>query len=302
MKTSLRRLAQTFSPELFSWYRAYRFRRWVRSSFGPIQRLVRERFYSKNEAPFVLTGPFQGMFYIDETVWGLVPPKWLGAYEIELTDIIEEIIHRRYSRILNIGCAEGYYTVGLALRDRACEIFAFDIDPICRAQTRRLAELNQLSDRIHVRGECKHQHLSDLIKGKTLILSDIEGYEVVLLDPAKVPTLRDVDLLIEIHEQAECIAQTDAEALIIDRFGHSHTIERRVSVSRDVWIEKYKALWRDRVSRDEIAMAVNECRPSPQTWLWAKRIEYAIPKIPHPGASGAPDELISGSSPSVDRQ
>ena len=302
MKTWLRRLAQIFSPGLFSWLRAYRFRRWVRSSFGPIQRLVRERFYSRNEAPFVLTGPFQGMLYIDETVWGLVPPKWLGEYEIELTDIIEEIIHHRYSRILNIGCAEGYYAVGLALRDRICEIFAFDIDPICRAQTRRLADLNQVADRIHVRGECKHDQLSDVIKGNTLILSDIEGDEVILLDPAKVPALRYVDLLIEIHEQAGNGGKTDAEALIIDRFGRSHTIERRVSVSRDAWIEQHKALWHERVSRDEIAMAVNECRPSQQTWLWAKRIAYAVTKFPHPSASGAPNELIPGGSPNVDRQ
>jgi hypothetical protein len=274
----------------------------VRTSFGPIQRLVRERFYSRHEAPFVLTGPFQGMSYIDETVWGLVPPKWLGSYEIELADIIEEIIHRRYSRILNIGCAEGYYAVGLALRDRACEIFAFDLDPICRAQTRRLADLNRLSDRIHVRGECKHDELNELIEGKALILSDIEGHEIVLLDPAKVPALKEVDLLIEIHEQAEFLGKTDAEQLIIDRFRHSHTIERRVSISRDAWIEQNEALWRDRVSRDEISMAVNESRPSPQTWLWAKRIEYAAPTIPHPGASGAPAELISGNGPSVHRQ
>src|SRR4051794_24833206 len=103
MKAWLRRLAEFFSPKLVSWYRAYRFRRWVRSSFGRVQRLVRERFYSENKTPFVLTGPFQGMLYIDETVWGLIPPKWLGAYEIELADIIEEIIHSGYSRILNIG-------------------------------------------------------------------------------------------------------------------------------------------------------------------------------------------------------
>jgi hypothetical protein len=302
MKALLRRLARTFSPELFSWYRAYRFRQRVRSSFGPVQRLVRERFYPENETPFVLTGPFQGMRYIDETVWGLVPPKWLGAYEIELADIIEEIIRRGYSRILNIGCAEGYYAVGLALRHRACEVFAFDIDPICRSQTRRLAGLNQLSDRIHVRGECKHDQLNDLIKGTTLVLSDIEGYEVVLLDPDKAAKLKEVDLLIEIHEQAEFIGKTHAEELIIDRFGDSHTIERRVSSSRDAWIAEYQTLWGGRLSREEISKALDECRPGPQTWLWAKRKEYAASKCPGLGASNTLDELTPGSSLSVDLQ
>jgi hypothetical protein len=282
MKAWLRRLAQTFFPELFSWYRAYRFRQWVRSSFGPVQRSVRARFYSENKAPFVLAGPFQGMLYIDETVWGLVPPKWLGAYEIELADIIEEIIHRGYSRILNIGCAEGYYAVGLALRDPACEVFAFDIDPICQSQTRRLANLNRVSDRIHVRGECMHDQLNDLIKDRTLILSDIEGYEVVLLDPAKALKLREVDLLIEIHEPPEFVGETHTEELMIDRFGESHTIERRVSSNRDAWIEEHQALWRDRVSRQEMSKAVDECRPGPQTWLWAKRKEDAGAGMPGP--------------------
>jgi hypothetical protein len=270
VKTYLRRIAQTFSPELYSWYQAYRFRQWVRSSYGGPQRLVRERFYA-NKEPFVLTGPFKGMLYIDETVWGLVPPKWLGAYEIELADIIEEIIHRGYSQILNIGCAEGYYSVGLALRVRTCEVFAFDIDPICRSQTRRLAELNQVSNRVHVRGECKHDLLNDLIDGSTLIFSDIEGYEVVLLDPAKAPKLKNADLLIEIHEKAA--GDMQVEKLVTDRFGDSHTFERRISLSRDAWIEEHEALWRDRISREEISNAIDECRPMPQTWLWAKRKE-----------------------------
>lgn len=273
MKTWLRQLTQILSPELASWYRAYRFRQWVRSSFGPVQRLVRERFYPENETPFVLTGPFQGMLYIDETVWGLVPPKWLGTYEIELADIIEEIVRRGYFRILNIGCAEGYYAVGLALRNHACEVFAFDIDPICRLQTRHLAALNQLSHRIHVLGECTHDQLNDLISGRTLVLSDVEGCEVLLLDPAKAPKLRDVDLLIEIHEQAEFVGETRTEELMIDRFGESHTVERRVSSNRDAWIEEHQALWRDRVSRQEMSKAVDEYRPGPQTWLWAKRID-----------------------------
>jgi ribosomal protein L11 methylase PrmA len=79
---------------------------------------------------------------------GLVPPKWLGAYEAELADIVEAIIKHGHSRILNIGCAEGYYAVGLALRDRASEVFAFDIDPISRVQTHRLARLNEVSDQV----------------------------------------------------------------------------------------------------------------------------------------------------------
>jgi len=119
---------------------------------------------------------------------------------MELSDIVEEMVHRGYSRVLNIGCAEGYYAIGFALRDRAAEVFAFDTDPVSRMQTRRLAKLNEVSDRVHVEGECKHDRLNNLIRNKTLLIVDIEGHEVSLLDPVKVPNLTATDLLIEIHE------------------------------------------------------------------------------------------------------
>jgi hypothetical protein len=263
-------LARTLCPELLRWYRAYRFRRWVNSSFGSIQRLVRERFYPEDKVPSVLTGPFEGMLYINETVWGLVPPKWLGAYENELTDIVEELVANGYSRILNIGCAEGYYAVGLAFRDPSCEVFAFDTDPICRIQTRRLARLNHVSDRVHVCGECRHQRLDRLINYKSLVLSDIEGYEAVLLDPVKVPKLERVDLLIEVHEYSSPDGTRQTEQIITDRFESSHAIERRVACDRDAWIGEHETLWRGRVSREEISEALDEHRPKQQTWLWAK--------------------------------
>ena len=270
IKAMLWKAAGTFSPELLRWYQAYQFRRRVSSSFSSDQRLVRERFYPKDKVPFVLSGPFKGMRYIDELVWGLVPPKWLGAYEVELADIVEEIIKRGYSRILNIGCAEGYYAVGLARRDRACKVFAFDIDPICRAQSRRLARLNQVADRICVCGECTHERLENLIDDKTLVLSDIEGYEVVLLDPEKIPKLKQVDLLIEIHAEPSVGEAIQTERLIADRFASSHAIERRVACTRDAWIGEHQSLWQDRLSRQEISNVLDEHRPKLQTWLWAK--------------------------------
>src|SRR5260221_11100628 len=91
MKTYLRRLAQTFSPEFYSWYQAYRFRQWVRSSYGGPPPLFRGGFFL-NRKPFFFSGPFQGVFLIDENVLGVVPPKWLRAFGIGIGAIIEKII------------------------------------------------------------------------------------------------------------------------------------------------------------------------------------------------------------------
>jgi predicted O-methyltransferase YrrM len=88
------------------------------------------------------------MAYLDETVWGPITPKWLGCYELELHDIVETAIACRYDRVIDVGCAEGYYAVGFAWRMPETEVITFDIDPIARRQTRRLAAMAGVSTTI----------------------------------------------------------------------------------------------------------------------------------------------------------
>lgn len=270
MNSQFRQLAQKINPRLFHWCRSYRLRKRFRAQFAADQRLFREVFFPGNSIPTVLTGSFRGMSYLDETVWGPITPKWAGTYEMELEDVIEEIIGCGYDRIVNLGCAEGYYAVGLACRDHKAEVLAFDLDPFARTQVRRLAQLNVVSDRIRVFGECTYFKLNELIKGKTLIVADIEGDEVVLLDPAKVPRLREADLLIEIHEHPDPDAMQTAEERVANRFSGSHAIDRRVSRDREDWIEKHQGLWQGKISRERMTKALDEARSSPQNWLWAK--------------------------------
>ena len=265
-----RELAQRLTPELFQWYRSYRLRKLFRAQFGVSQRLFREAFYPNKSNPAILTGPFRGMTYLDETVWGPITPKWAGSYEIELADIIEENIKSGYDRILNLGCAEGYYAVGLAWRDQAPEVIAFDQDPFARKQARRLAQLNHVSDRIRIYGECTQIRLNELVKRRTLVLADIEGSEVFLLDPAGAPRLKQADLLIEVHEDHNLAADGTVELRLARRFNNSHTIERRVSLDRGAWIDEHQALWQGKVTREQIASTLNEARSAPQVWLWAK--------------------------------
>src|SRR5206468_9886250 len=133
------RLAQTVAPGFFHWYRSYRLRKHFSARFKLDQWLFKQAFYPGNQAPTILTGPFRGMLYLDEIVWGPIMPKWAGSYEMELQDIVARIGRDGYDQILNIGCAEGYYAVGLALQDRRCNVLAFDPDPYARTQVRRLA-------------------------------------------------------------------------------------------------------------------------------------------------------------------
>jgi hypothetical protein len=77
----------------------------------------------------LLGGPFRGMKYSRDSLLsrnGI--PILFGSYELELHTVIEEAIAKRFERIIDIGCAEGYYAVGLARRTGAI-VYAFDCDP-----------------------------------------------------------------------------------------------------------------------------------------------------------------------------
>ena len=63
----------------------------------------------------VALGPFAGMVYSSETVEGCTIPKLLGCYEQELHPVLDRMKNTGFDKILNIGCAEGCYAIGLAI-------------------------------------------------------------------------------------------------------------------------------------------------------------------------------------------
>ena len=263
-------MVQTIAPGFFDWFRWYRQRKYFCKRFKFDQRIFRVAFYPANMTPEVLTGPFRGMKYLDEIVWGPITPKWVGAYEMELTDIVAAIPGVGYDRIVNIGCAEGYYIAGLALLDRKADLLAFDRDPFARRQLKRLAELNGVSERVRIAGNCTHSTLNEAIRGKVLVICDVEGFETALMDPDKAPALRTADLVIEIHEEPAGGSMGVVEDLITRRFSSSHTIERRVSFGRETWMAEHSAVWEGRVSRARMAKSLDEARIGLQAWLWAR--------------------------------
>src|SRR4051794_40351820 len=66
--------------------------------------------------PQVQTGPFAGLEFARASAEGCHVPKLLGCYERELHGLVEAAVADGYDDIVNIGCAEGYYAVGLARR------------------------------------------------------------------------------------------------------------------------------------------------------------------------------------------
>ena len=211
----------------------------------------------------VLSGPFAGMAYAVEVSEGGRAPRLLGAYEASLHPVIETVISRGYPQILDIGCAEGYYAVGLALRMPGATVHARDSDPGARALCAALAVANGVAERLQIGPEVSHADFALCTKAPTFILCDIEGAEAALLDPAKAPALTQADILVEVHEGL----RPGLIASLEGRFAPSHHVTR---IDRALRPDLLPA-WAETLSDLDRLLLLWEWRASPTPWLWMER-------------------------------
>jgi hypothetical protein len=235
--------------------------------FGALRRAVRTALYG-DAAITVLTGPFRGLRYFDRHVWGLISNKWLGSYECELHPVIEAVQATPYRRVLDIGCAEGWYIAGLAASMPSTQFIGFDIDPLSLRQTRELVTLNGCQDRVSLPGECRHADL-DVHGGEgTLVICDIEGFEEALLDPQHAPALRRSDILVEVHEASG--ESRALSTLLRSRFESTHRIQVIEAIDRSAWVTANRAHLPAALSTELAVQAADEHRPQGNHWLWMK--------------------------------
>ena len=140
-------------------------------------------------------GPLSGLKFIETSAKNYHIPKLLGCYEQPLLPYIEKAIEAKYAAIVNIGSAEGYYAVGMGLRLPNTVVHAYDLSMTAQSSCRNLAELNGISERVTIGSLFKTDHFSQFRDMKTLIICDIEGGEVDLLDPYDAPALRQILIL-----------------------------------------------------------------------------------------------------------
>lgn len=150
----------------------------------------------------VAQGPFAGLKLSHESVGSELLPKMVGSYEKELHDVIEEFIAGDYDTLINVGCAEGYYAAGFAMRWKRLprRVLAFDVNPTALRITREVAGWNGVADQVECFPECAHESFGAANRSRTLVICDIEGAEWDLLDPESARGLRHCDVLVEVHD------------------------------------------------------------------------------------------------------
>ncbi len=212
----------------------------------------------------VRAGPLKGLDFLPESAEGCHIPKLLGCYEQPLLPYIEAAIQSGYPTILNIGCAEGYYAVGMARHLPATRVLAFDLNPRAQKVCAELAAKNNVSERVAVGGLFKPEDFARYAGQRVLVLCDIEGVERELLDPSRAPALAGMDLIIESHE---CLIPGITKQLI-ERFASTHDITL-VEDNGQRQLPDAPAWFNNLAHLDQL-LAVWEWRSGPTPWLVMK--------------------------------
>ncbi len=212
----------------------------------------------------VMQGPLEGLDFLQRSAEGCHIAKLIGCYEQPLLPFIEQAIQAEYSTVLNIGCAEGYYAVGMAKRMPKTEVLAFDLDPSAREVCAELARKNSVSERVKVGALFATKDFDEYADQRALVLCDIEGAERDLLDTEAAPALQSMDLIVESHE---CLVPGITKTLM-DRFRESHDITL-VEDDGQRQLGKTPPWFRGLSHLDQL-LAVWEWRSGPTPWLVMK--------------------------------
>lgn len=212
----------------------------------------------------VKNGPFEGLRYPKQVAYSSAfLPKLIGSYEQELHDILRGL-SRDYTAVVDIGCAEGYYAVGLARMMPRAHVYAFDINDNATRNCREMAALNGVGARVHTAGLCTGQILRSLDLGdRALIVSDCEGDERILFDGAMAGHLRGHDLIVETHD----FNDIEISGRIKSAFAETHDIVSIFSTD-----DIRKAMTYDYPQIKDLGLAqrhhvLQERRPSIMEWL-----------------------------------
>lgn len=190
--------------------------RWLWRALTPVGRLTSD--HVARYGLVVRHGPFAGLRYPAEAVGrsSYLVPKLLGTYERQVHPVFADAA--RYAAFAEVGASDGFYCVGFAMLNPDAEVVAFETDRVERRLAARMAELNGVA--LDVRGTAGAAELAELAPGG-LLMVDIEGAEVDLLDPEVSPVLRTTALLVEAHVGV----RADVVEVLTGRFGSTHDVQ-----------------------------------------------------------------------------
>ena len=212
-------------------------------------------------------GIFKGMKLLKKSKWGDgdLGGKLLGIYEDELFPTIQQAIDNEPDLIINYGCAEGFYGIGLAMKLPNSKVIMFDIDQDLLNIAQENSKLNNATN-VEFSSNCNNTDYFESLLSQAknpFVIMDCEGYEDLMLNLELVPTLARTSVLVEMHD----FMQQGLTENLVYKFNDSHDLEGLTQGTKNYHIEPILELG----DTDKMIL-LNENRPCTMNWV------YMIPK------------------------
>jgi hypothetical protein len=199
------------------------------------------------------------MRYVQAATEGALIPRLLGTYESELHPHLAAFAAEGLTDVVDVGCAEGYYAVGLARLMPEAVVHAYDIDEAARTACAALAEMNGVANRVRIGAAFPEDGFQAFAGREVLVMVDAEGSELDILTPDRNPALAQMRLIVETHD----LFRRGARDELMRRFEATHEI---------VLVRQQPKLfeppeWLQELSHLDQLLAVWEWRQAPTPWL-----------------------------------
>lgn len=253
LRDRLRDRIGPYSP-VIAWYRRYRPAWWWLRA-NPSGRVTRRLVAA--EGTTVQDGAFRGLRYPEATIGhvSFLGPKLLGSYELE---VCQALRCTDWSTFVDIGAAEGFFCVGMALANPAGTVIGYEADPHQQRWAHALARENGVE--LDLRGSADPAALRALAPaGPVAVLCDVEGAEWDLLVPEEIPWMRDATIVVELHEAN----RPGVTAVLQDRFAASHHVAHVTDAPRSAAGRDALQGW----APADAALVLSEGRGAVGVWL-----------------------------------
>ena len=218
--------------------------------------------YIARHGTTVWSGLFAGMDYVAGATEGSLLARLLGIYEYGLQSHLTALAEDGLDCVVDVGCAEGYYAVGLARSFPGLSVYAHDIEEKARLACAELARRNGVADRVIIGGEFKPTDFQAFEDRRVLVMVDAEGAELEILQPTLSPALARMNIIVETHD----VWRPGALAEMMRRFEPTHDIVRIDSELSPAKLPD----WLTELSELDQMIARWEWRHRPTPWLVMK--------------------------------
>ncbi|MDB5445127.1 MAG: hypothetical protein JWQ97_444 [Phenylobacterium sp.] len=176
--------------------------------------------YISRDGARIRGGPFAGMEYVETATEGALIPRLLGTYESELHPHLHAFAEQGLDCVVDVGCAEGYYAVGLARMMPGVVVHAHDIDEAARVACAELAARNGVTERVKIGAAFPPDGFQAFAGQRVLVMVDAEGAELDILRPDLNPALAAMNIIAETHD----VYRRGALQELIGRFSPTHEL------------------------------------------------------------------------------